>query len=91
MIIKQEINGKFITGTTRRGNHTNIYFGKITAWPSKEHYINGDCMRARTLKNLWLGVDSDKFKEKILEAGRILVNEIDREEEIINLKGGLKP
>lgn len=42
-------------------NHIDIVFAKITLWPSKKDYQQGNCNNTVTRNNVLLG-DADKYR-----------------------------
>ena len=71
MIIRETINNRFVTATVRKVRYIDLYFAKISIWPSKEHYIKGDCTKTITINNLRLG--NTDLKYQVLDAARIII------------------
>lgn len=65
MKIQRTHNDIFISVTTRKANYVDQYFGKITAWPTKEAYDAGDCTRFATWDNVYLGDNPKEFNAYI--------------------------
>ena len=67
MKIHKQYKNKFVTATTRRANHNDNIFAKITFWPSKLDYENGNCRDVISYSNLLLSNGMSKNIGKLLD------------------------
>ena len=54
---KHLTDGRYLSWSTRKANHVDVYFGAATIWPSQRAYLRWDCENTVSYKNIHVGND----------------------------------